>query len=1116
MRIDLFGGVVARADDGQALDAGPPKSQTVLAALALSAGAAVPVQRLVELVWAQRPPRTADKTVQWYVARLRKGLGRDAITRVGAAYVLNVDQADVDVLRFQQRLDAGDIDAALAEWTGRPLAGLDAPGLDAAVAALVEQWLGAVEASLEHRVARDPAATIGPLTALTAQHPFREALWALLMTALYRTGRQADALDAFQRARGHLVDELGVEPGPQLRELEAKILGHDDHLRDPEARTAGAQTRPTGTVTFGFVEIVDAMRLWDSDAEKMALAVARLDELIRGELSRHDGQVFATGESFGVAFARADEAVAWAGQLRAAVRAEPWPGGLDLQLRSALHTGAVDGGAEGYHGPAVHTAARLAAAAHGGQVLVSAATAALLDRDDLRDLGTYRLDGAVSDVRVLQVGTDRHPQLTIGPERRGNLPLRPGRLLGRRRDVQAVRAALSTSAVVTLVGPGGIGKTRLALEVARREEEAGGTRPVWLIELGNIAECSDVPRAAADVIDVPERPGQSVTESLVSALRHEAALLIVDNCEHVVAGAAALVSAIVQRCPDVMVLATSREALGIVDEQQILVGPLAVAPAVELFTQRATTVSPAFTLDSVRSDVERICRRLDGVPLAIELAAARSRVLAPSDLVARLDDQLALLTRGRRTGADRHRTLRATIGWSYDLLTEREQVVLQRLAVFAGPFDLAAAEAVVADDALSVADVDAMLGALVDRSMVLVGAGPFGRRFRLLATVRQFAAERLEGAGDGPARARHARWCLDQVRRIRALLTGHGEVEGVARLGELWPNLRTAVHWACRHYDTRLATALVRPIAAEICMRRQHEIGDWAEHILAILPPGDDAELDYWLMWATFRQMQRGDRAAFQSLTERYEPPHHPLTEFTRAYLGQDGATLTNAGRRAVGELRTRGDDHAANLVQIAGEAAGLLTSGRFDELDAVAGTLAARYGSDGPPTFAYFAQGLLGYSALFQGRHDDSDRFFAETSGIDLPMRTIQTTAPIDARAAFRRGERDRAFRILGTHVDRLLQADDFDVARVACTEFVTMMVALDRLDDAALVMGYLDATGDFGALAAETVVADAAATLRATSGRTTTAPLDARQALTHMRDVLHALIGGPSATPS
>ena len=244
VQVRLFGGVGATTDAGDPVDIGPAKCQLVLAALALEPGVAVPVPRLVELVWGDDAPRTAERTLQSYVARIRRGLGTESIVRAGAAYRLDLDPGQVDVARFEAHVGNGETAAALAEWTGAPLAGLEAPGLRPAVDRLYEVWLAATEADLGSRLERDPASVIGPLTELSATHPYREGLWALLMTALYRTGRQADALAAYRRARAILVDELGVEPGPRLRELEGLVLDQHEDLDGRPASTPARAARP--------------------------------------------------------------------------------------------------------------------------------------------------------------------------------------------------------------------------------------------------------------------------------------------------------------------------------------------------------------------------------------------------------------------------------------------------------------------------------------------------------------------------------------------------------------------------------------------------------------------------------------------------------------------------------------------------------------------------------------------------------------------------------------------------------------------------------------------------------------------------------------------------------
>ena len=1026
VRIGLLGGVRVTDDGGEALDIGPAKCQTVLAVLALSVGSAVPVNRLVDLVWGVDPPRTAGKTLQSYVVRLRKTLGPDTIVRSGAAYRLDVAGSAVDVGRFRRRLEVGDVDGALMEWSGAPLAGLAANGLAPVVDGLVELWLGAVETDLERRLEINPQGAVGALTELTAEYPFREGLWSLLMTALYRVGRQADALTAYQQVRRNLVGQLGVEPGSRLRDLEARILDQDEQLRGRGSVTGTSDgRRPTGTVTFGFCEVADSSRLWAAHQTKMAAAMIRLDELARAVVDRHGGKVFAAaGESFGVAFQRADAAAAWATELQLETSREPWPGGIELLLRIGLHTGETEETADSYFGPAVNTATGIAAAGHGGQTLVSEATSSLLDRRDLRRLGTYRSPGGNAAHRIFQLGAGEHPPARWDDRRRGNLPLRPGRLIGRDEDLDLVTDALAHSPVVTLLGSGGIGKTRLALAAAQRTAGnwAAGT---WFIELAGVASSGDVARTVADTLGVSDDPGSSATQSIVAMLKSQSVLLVLDNCEHVIDGAAAIADVIVEHCANARVLATSREALGIDNEQLIAVQPLAVQWAIDLFTERARAASPTFEPVDHRTDVEEICRRLDGIPLAVELAAARTTTLTPADLVARLGNRLRILTGHRRPIEERHRTLRATIQWSYDLLTTAQQDMFQRLSIFAGTFDLPGAGCVV-DRRSDFAISEDLLQDLVDRSMVVVESGAFGRHFRLLETMREFAAEGLEQGGlfDETAR-RHWRWCLDQVLQIHGLLVGPDEVEGVARLAQLWPNLRAAFDRACQASDHERAGALLRPVVAELNLRQQTEIADWAERILAMTPPDDQAQIAFWLLCATHRYKQNADHEGYERLVNRYPAPNHPVVRYTRAYLYDDGSALRDSAAEAVVWLRQHGEDYVAGHEELGGVASALMGGGHFAELDTFVSGLAAQYRSNGPPTLRYVALTLLGYSAFFQGHIERAESFFDEAASVDVPERTISVNKPIEARAAFRRGDSAQAFTILGKHIDELLDAE-------------------------------------------------------------------------------------------
>lgn len=1116
LQIRLLGGVSALTDYGEPADVGPAKCQALLAALALSAGKAVPVWRLVELIWAEQPPRTAERTLQSYATRLRKGLGPGSIVRVGMAYRLDVTADAVDVARFQRLLDAGDVEAALVEWTGVPLAGLVVPGLAATVDGLVEQWLAAMEADLARQVEADAPTAVGRLTELTAAYPFREGLWALLMTALYRADRQADALAAYCTARQNLIEHLGVEPGPRLRELELLVLGHDERLAGGRVGQEPVPGRPTGTVTFGFCEVADSGRWWTTRRPEMGVAMTRHDELVRACVDHHNGYVFATGaDSFGVAFHRAADAVAWAADLQAATGGGPWPGGVAIRLRIGLHTGETEEREQGYFGPAVNVAARLAAAGHGGQTLVSGATANVLDGADLSDLGTHRLDGIVGEQLIFQIGDSEHPPLRTEDSRRGNLPRRLGRLIGRDKMLATIDDALAAAPVVTLVGPGGIGKTRLAIAAGARRADSDG---VWLIELAEITSPADVPRAVAGPLGIREISGRNLSQSIVTALRSRRALLVLDNCEHIIGGAAELAQAIAEGCPEMQVLATSREGLGLSHgyERLVTVAPLDPAgPGADLFSERASAVCAAFDPLACRRDVEEICRRLNGVPLAIELAAARTTSLTPADLLERLDDHLRLLVRGHRAGAERHRTLRATISWSYDLLSVAEQQLFQQLSIFAGPFDLTAAAAIAADAVRDITEVDDLLGDLVARSMLIVESGPFGRRFRLLETMRQYAAERLaEACGTALAAERHARWCLEAATSIQQLLASQAEAEGVARLDELWPNLRAAFDWACATKDRHTAQALVRSVAVEITRRSRNEIGDWAERLLTIGPPDEDLVV-FGLTWAAERYKMSQDSEAYERLIDRYGEPDHPLVHTARASVYEDYEALATWAPLAVAEYRRRGQHDLAEQFEL-GTGGGLLFTGRFTEHDSVVAALADRYRAHGPPSLLNLTLVLLGYSALWQGQHRRADQLFDDAVGVQVPRRTHSPNKVIEARAVFGRGDLPRAFRILRGHIEQLLDDDNLQAACVTAAEFINMMAAIDRLPSAARMVGFLETTGLLNAPTSRTMIDQAereiAADVRLDRAREQAIGrnLDHRQALEYMHGVLQQLTDG------
>jgi predicted ATPase/DNA-binding SARP family transcriptional activator len=1036
----LLGAVEARSSDGAMLDVGPAKCQVVLATLALSVGSPVPVPRLVEAVWGLDQPRTAQRTLQSYLARLRGALGADTIERTSGAYRLMLPADAVDVSRFERCLDRGDVEGALAEWTGDPLAGLESPGLQSARVGLTERWLTAVEQDLEVRVESDPAASIGRLSALTAAHPFREGLWALLMTVLYRVGRQADALAAYQTAHDRLAESLGVVPGRRLQDLQLRILRHDPELGTDLSVTSQNEEAilPSGTVTFGFVDVEDAAAHWSRDAAAMAEAMAGHHARVHDLSGSHAGHVFThVGDTYGVAFDSAEQAAAWASTLQASRIGAV--ADRDLRLRLGLHTGAAEAIAGTYFGPAVHVSSRLATVGHGGQTLVSEATAGLVDRP-LRDLGRWALADVPTELRVLQLGPGEYPPLRTEDRRRGNLPRRLHRLVGRDDELARIRTALGSHQLVSLVGPGGIGKTRLALAAAHQQAPTTG----WLVELASITSAADVPRAVAEALGVTERPGVDLTQGIVDRLQPSTALLVLDNCEHVVDDAARLAARILTGCPNTHVLATSRERLGLTDERLITVPPLGAEPSVTLFAERARALDPTFDADANRAVVEDICQRVDGIPLAIELAAARTGSLGLDDLRERLRHRMRVLDGTRRSGDERHRTLWSAIQWSYDLLMPHERDVFRRLSVFSGPFDLAAAEWVAGSACDS--DVANAVGRLAEQSLVTVESGPFGRRFRLLEPLREFGRERLAEAGTTEIVAeRHARWCWCEVTAVHAMLAGWGEHEGVARLTELWPNLRSAFDWACRSGHRELACNLLVPVLSEIVVRSATELGDWAEHLLSVTPPQDEEARVLALYAAAHRYSMTQDPASYDQLVERYGEPDHVLMHHARAIATQDHTLMATWAPLAVAEFRERGDTHLAERAEI-NIAGAWLNLGELDRADARLETLIARYREQGPPTFLSWTLLLLGYSALFAEDKERAYRCFAEGVEIEVPPRTHTPSQPLRARAAFRRGDHTRAFGILRDHIDELLLTDNMQAGMMDCIEFITMMAATDR----------------------------------------------------------------------
>jgi predicted ATPase/class 3 adenylate cyclase/tetratricopeptide (TPR) repeat protein len=552
--------------------------------------------------------------------------------------------------------------------------------------------------------------------------------------------------------------------------------------------TAPDHVLPTGTVTFLFTDVEGSTRLWEQYPAAMRQALARHDALIEDLVVRQGGVlVRPRGEGDGrfAVFPRATDAVAAAATIQQALSTEPWPAQTPLRVRMALHTGEADLREGDYYGSAVNRCARLRAIAHGGQTLLSQATYALV-RDNLPpavtlvDLGAHRLadlQRAEQVYQLLAAGVPAdYPPLRSLETVPNNLPLQPTSFVGREREIAAISQALGTTRLLTLTGAGGAGKTRLAVQVAADVVDRYSDG-VWFVDLAPLADPALVPTTAAAVLGVRDSAERPAQEALVVAVRSRHLLLVLDNCEHLLAACAALADALVRACPRLRILATSRAPLDIAGETVRRVPSLALPDhkraepferlaqyeAVRLFIERAVAARSDFQVTNATAPaLAEICWRLDGIPLAIELAAARVRVLGLEQLARRLDDRFRLLTGGSRTAVPRQQTLRALVDWSHDLLSAAEQTLLRRLSVFAGGWTLEAAEAICAEEGIASEDVLDLLSGLVDQSLVVADETEEGSsRYGLLETLRQYGREKLVASGDAErVHGRHAAHCL--------------------------------------------------------------------------------------------------------------------------------------------------------------------------------------------------------------------------------------------------------------------------------------------------------------------------------------------------------------------
>jgi predicted ATPase/class 3 adenylate cyclase len=596
---------------------------------------------------------------------------------------------------------------------------------------------------------------------------------------------------------------------------------------------------PSGTVTFMFTDIEGSTQLVQQLHDEYATLLSDQRNILRTAFKKWNGhEVDTQGDSFFVAFTRASDAVNAGVDVQRTLAGYRGPQNVTVRVRMGIHTAESNFGETGYVGIDVHRAARICAAGHGGQVLLSQTTYDLLEGNlpkgvGWRDLGEHRLKDLNRPQRLHQLEISDLPSdfpplksLDVFPN---NLPIQLTSFIGREREMAEIKDLLFKSRLLTLTGMGGSGKTRLAEQVGTDLLEKF-TDGVWLAELSPLADPTFVVPAVSNAVCYREATGRPILDALIDYLRPKKLLLLIDNCEHLIAQCAEFADRLLRACSQVRILATSREPLGITGETIYSVPSLSLPDvhhlppfesvseyeAVRLFVERAMSVSPKFILtkDNARA-VSQICYHLDGIPLALELAAARVRALSIEQIMTRLQDRFSLLTAGSRTAFPRHQTLRALIDWSYGLLTEKERVLLRRLSVFTGDWSIDAAERVCSDGEIESSEVLELLLQLVDKSLVAAEEGTAETRYRMLETIREYASEKLAESGEVDTFSRHhADFFLALAEQAEPKLTSADRALWMDRLEVEYDNIRGALKQIIRHEEAepglRLGGALWR------------------------------------------------------------------------------------------------------------------------------------------------------------------------------------------------------------------------------------------------------------------------------------------------------------------
>ncbi len=778
-------------------------------------------------------------------------------------------------------------------------------------------------------------------------------------------------------------------------------------LCHPLRVSAGAA--PSGVVTFLFTDVEGSTRRWEADADEMRAALEAHDAALRNAIEAHDGFLFKhTGDGVCAAFSSPRSAVQAA---EAAQRT------LELPVRMGLATGEAELRDGDYFGAVLNRASRVMASGHGGQVLLADSTASLLSGVDLVDLGPRRLRDVPMPVGVFQLRAEglraEFPPLRALDTTPGNLRPATTSLIGRDSEVEEISTAVRSHRLVTLTGVGGVGKTRLASEVAAKlaDEFPDG---VWVFELAAVTDPAAVPDAVAAVLGITQQPGKSVTESVAAALEGRIRLLVIDNCEHVLDVAADLIEAVLRHSATVRVLATSREGLGVGDEQLWPLHSLDVDAAADLFVERAHRVAPGFTVDDA-SAVAEICRRLDGIPLAIELAASRMSSMAVDEIRDRLDHRFKLLV-GSRRGLERHQTLRHAVSWSYDLLDDADKELLRRCSVFAGGFDLESACAIAGSDGSDEYAVLDRLDALVRKSLLVVDRSSGRSRFSMLETIRQFAEEQLAASGAADAvRAAHAHHFAGKEADVLALWDSPRQREAYEWLDAELANLRTAFRWAADRGDLGDAATIATYVTHVAFCVENYEPVAWAEELIEPARAVDHPRLCFlytmasqcWFVGRIEEAVRYSEAGQTAMGTGGGELPFGLDAMLANPYLAIGEADRSIEWCRA--RLARRHDAHTTMTSFLV---TALTIAGREDEATAAADGLVEAAGATGNPyalSLALMAYGFAWRSAdpdraleaMHRGlavAHDSGNRFNESHIAANMAQLDVERGDPLKA----------------------------------------------------------------------------------------------------------------------